>query len=560
MATNSYDNARRQLVESAALNAKLTHEDLLNDRTMLRYWPSIPFGKVSECLDFLRAFTSVKNPTEQHFVDAPSVNKESVPGRWHHVQEYAQPPKPAAQPDVQDVYQLLQKDWITEIDWTDARLAEGKDLPIAEGYRTIEWRWCDPAKLVTLAASLNAATYTGQTVRGNVLAGVWHNIRVTTTVEKDGSGTVSMYLAQPQFTLTAYAKAGTAKETATTYFWQVPKLLAAGILAANRTAGASASCSYPNASGLVDIVIYGVVLAASSYLNALAAWCAAYREFTDYYWDLDLAARDALVLTAPPQGWIYHYAWNLTGDALWDVRIEKHHDLDQVSTSVSQTAFETNTVIRHTENATALPAPAVEVGKVKNNQNANTPSGNFTTHEDVKAVIQSVISFSSAITDTETTLVEKGRNTAALPVLAAVAGAAVHLDGDKNDAQRFDYHRTTVTSNIPLSCPGLLAWATTGGGYWMYDKVYDVTEKRWYAVTGTWWREQQIHALQYFKTGPEAVAAMPGILTTLAGAGYHINHGSRPNKVGDNLWEIYVVIYKDYGELINADLGGKIWL
>lgn len=550
---------RRLFMEGPARLLGESDTPLNNSRELTRLFDLQVDSVTQKQMDWLWMYVSggpadAPNTTAKSYVDNPQVQGKLWPGRWRLVSNtFSQKHR--------GVIQVLRLGWAQAIVWDEALLPATDDLALAEGYRTVQWRNCDPAYACAMAASLNVGTITNAVVQGQTLSGAWHVIKVTTGhMQDDGSCVITLALAQPQFTLIAYAKAGTTKETAVTYYWQVPKALAQGILDANKAAGASASCSYQNASGLVDIVIYGTVLASSNYLNALTAWCAAYREFTDYYWDLTVAERDAIVTTAPPQGWIYRYAWNLTGDALWDVRIEKRHDLDQVTTSVSQTAFDKTTVVRHTEAAAALPAPLPEVGKVKNNQNASTPSGNFATHEDVKEVIESKITFSSAITDTGTTVVEKGRNVATLPVLAAVTGADVHLDGDKNDAQKFDYHKTTVTSHIPLSCPGLLTWTTYGGGYWVYNKAYNSTAKRWYAVTGTWWRESQIHALQYFKTGAEAVAAMPGIKNTLAGAGYYVNHGSRPSKVGDNLWEIYIVIWRDYAEIVNADLGGIIWL
>ena len=107
MAISSYSIARALLKEKYALNAKTTQEALLDSRTCLRYFPGIPMGKVSECLDCLRTIASVKNTKASHTVLNPEVNKEELPGTWRHVQEYAEPPRAKTEPDVQDVYQLL---------------------------------------------------------------------------------------------------------------------------------------------------------------------------------------------------------------------------------------------------------------------------------------------------------------------------------------------------------------------------------------------------------------------------------------------------------------------
>jgi hypothetical protein len=160
MSESSYSNAKQLLKEENALNVKATRENILKDRTLLRYWPEIPFNKVQECLDFLGKFASVKNTKESHSVTNPKVNKEEVPGEFHHVQEYAQPRRPGSEPDVQDVFQQLQLGWITTGDLlpTPVLLTDDKALlsPFAHDTDSVknayvwEYRWIDPGYAQTL--------------------------------------------------------------------------------------------------------------------------------------------------------------------------------------------------------------------------------------------------------------------------------------------------------------------------------------------------------------------------------------------------------------------------
>lgn len=535
---------REMFAEGTAklLGEENTDTPLNNTRQISRVW-EIQFDSVSQKqLDYLWLYSSSANALPQQYIDDPrTFGGKTWPGRWRVVSN-------GYSPKHKGVVQILRLGFADAVNWDEALLVITDDLAVAEGYRTVQWKNCNPSSACAIAASLNVGTISNAVVQGQELSGDWHVIKVTTGhAQDDGSCIINLALAQPEYTLTAYAKAGTVKETATTYFWQVPKLLAAGVLATNKTDGATASVSYPNASGMVDIVIYGIVKAPSNYLNARAAWCAEYRGYTDYYWDLSTEQRDAitLTLTEPARGWIYHYSWTLTGDGLWDIRIEKHHALDQESTSNSQTAFDTTTVVSHTENATALPAPSPKVGFVKSNQNANTISGNYATHENVKEVIESVITFTSAITDKETTTTEKGRNAEGLPVLDPVAGVSVRLDGDKNDAQLYDYSMTTVSAHVPLSCPEPVSWDVYGDIRWVPRLYQDPNDPDITGVGNLYLsdllkyvylpqRQQQVdtHTISFFLTAEDAAGAIAGG-----------RDGSHISQAGDNLWMAYKVTF-----------------
>ena len=155
MAKTSYLNAESLLKEEYALGAKLTQDDILADRTILRYFPNIPAEHVNECLNLIRSRTSVKNSSTKHSVTDPKVNKSPIPGKWHHVHEYAEPRRPMQEPDVLDVFQFLQLGWITTSDAlpTPALLTDEKlllspfvhDTTSVQNIYVWEYKWIDPA-------------------------------------------------------------------------------------------------------------------------------------------------------------------------------------------------------------------------------------------------------------------------------------------------------------------------------------------------------------------------------------------------------------------------------
>jgi hypothetical protein len=178
MAESSYPNALRLLKEEKALNVKTTRENILLDRTMLRYWSEIPRQFVQECLDFLGKRTSVKNNKDSHAVTNPMVNTAEIPGVFHHVQEYASPRRPANEPDVQDIFQQLQLGWVTTGDPlpTPVLLTDEKALlsPFAHDTTSSknayvwEYRWIDPSCAQTLrdTIALTAGVIDAKVVKG----------------------------------------------------------------------------------------------------------------------------------------------------------------------------------------------------------------------------------------------------------------------------------------------------------------------------------------------------------------------------------------------------------
>ena len=534
-------------------------DSLTGDETLTCGIPAdkIPCGKRNAAKKYLATYVSAKNSKPSSTVTNPTTTEgEEYDGLWRHVSEGFN----VAPNKREYLMRVLRKGYATVISWTEARLVEGKDLQETENYRTIRWLNCDAAKVNTMAASLSAASFADPVVKSEKLAGTWHNIAVEPSIAEDGSGIVTLFIAKPQFTLAAYQNYLTTHASNVTYLFQVPKNLAQALITAHKTAaGASVSCSYANASGLVDLVLYSKVYNAKTKTDVVTAWDYAHKEFTTTYYDLTEAVADALVLAAPPVGWRYEARKINKGDGSWEVVIVKRHALDQVVTSYAQNYFENLYSIQHTENAASLITPVGQVGKIKENRNEPTQSGNTKTTENVREAKEVIVAeHTAAITDDYQDKVERGHNAAVKPTISAVEGADVQLDYDINVFGRYDYVKKTRTSNIPLSCPGIASWKTEGLDYIVYaGKTWDATEKR-YSASGEYvYRVTVWHGLAFYKTAAEAAAALPTIAAAIGGL--RVDEGSGIYSAGSNLWQARVRSRNDaYVSFTNY--GGPRWI
>jgi hypothetical protein len=208
---------------------------------------------------------------------------------------------------------------------------------------------------------------------------------------------------------------------------------------------------------------------------------------------------------------------------------------DQVETSYEQNAFESVDTILHTENDAALPDPTPAAGYVKKNQNIPTEAGNARTQQEIRTAIpQTVGPFISFISDDSTGTIEKGHHADAMPVITAVAAADVILDGDMDDFQKFGYTKRVVTSNVPLSCPGITQWVTKGNSYRINNLQWSTTEERFYYTSYWIYQEAVHHGIAFYLTADAAAAALPTICAAIGGV--NVDHGSHVSKAGNNLW------------------------
>ena len=304
---------------------------LVSERVLKRKFTHIPIRELSTLAENLRLRTSTNNPNngqKYYSITDPKVNKIAVPGLWRGVLVET----------VEDsetkgtIIQTLHYGWAQSIVWEDARLVEGQKLQESENYLTIQWVALDATKIDAMARGLNAVSYDAivQKLKVNTeeITGTWRNIKVVPSLAQDGSGIITLYLAQPQFTLSGYQNALTTRESDVSYQFQVPKDLSAAIIAAHKTTkGNSASVSYPNASGLVDIALYSKKFNPITKSDVLTEWDCAHKAFTTTYLDLTESQADAVILTEPSVGWSYSARKQDSGDGSWDVVVIKRNSL-----------------------------------------------------------------------------------------------------------------------------------------------------------------------------------------------------------------------------------------
>ena len=345
MAISSYSIARALLKEKYALNAKTTQEALLDSRTCLRYFPGIPMGKVSECLDCLRNIASVKNTKASHFVVNPQVNKEELPGTWRHIQEYAEPPRAKTEPDVQDVYQLLKLDWITSIatdaaKWTHAKWVKhevsqqvGNAAGDKEQVLHVIFRNVSPKHLGAIGTALQAqTTFVNPVVFDETVTGTFSVYLVKPSTEPDGSGTVEILMGNSKFQLTGFGNLTTPREYSEVNLYGVAKDLAQGIIDAWKALTVTGSYSYPRydkASHTVDLTLRSRVAGKSfTKLSIITSWDGFTKTYQDVYFGLTETEADLIVLTKPPQA----QAWTCNkrydeSDALWTIFVTREFAL-----------------------------------------------------------------------------------------------------------------------------------------------------------------------------------------------------------------------------------------
>lgn len=157
----------------------------------------------------------------------------------------------------------------TTLDWDTARVEGIRELPgnsesvsgignttsdDDEKYLRVKFPYCSPIYVRAIVASI-ADTYSNVTIRGED-HGTFHRIAAQIDFEDDGTATIHLFLARPQFTLNAYQDVDTAAERDVHYLWGVPKPLAQGIIDAwGTTLGHSATASYSTDQGTCDLVL-----------------------------------------------------------------------------------------------------------------------------------------------------------------------------------------------------------------------------------------------------------------------------------------------------------------
>ena len=183
---------------------------------------------------------------------------------------------------------------------------------------SIRFPYIEPSLVNTIAKSLNASTYSNPVVHGETIAGDFHNISVSGKIEQDGTASIVITLARPQYVLLAYSDVGGSNESDVTYLWNVPLDIAQGILDDYKAAypvGATATADYSMERSLVNLTLRKKV---NTLENLSTGWVQE---------TCDTSVR-------------YHFAWGYTKTQV-DAFIQDHDELpfEGVSTSTGSSGM-----------------------------------------------------------------------------------------------------------------------------------------------------------------------------------------------------------------------------
>jgi hypothetical protein len=285
---------------------------LNRDRTITLRWEVAP-----DALEECEAWAKSKRRTVSKFV----VEGADYPAVWRHVKVEIADRGGADRNKPAILLHTFALGYITTlgsggtIDWTEARWpqagptespgnsaaatgisASASDNPAK--YLVAEFRNCAPEKARSIASEFSSLEYTNPIIDGETITGTFHRIMASWRKEEDGSATVTVHLAQPQYTLEAFSNLNLSTAESIFYLWRVPKAIAQTIITAWKTtgtaeelAGRSATASYSSDQELVNLIL-------------TAKGEAAQNLSTDPMW----VACDTVE--------VQHFAWGYTEDAL----------------------------------------------------------------------------------------------------------------------------------------------------------------------------------------------------------------------------------------------------
>lgn len=266
--------ARAVLAERRARLLQSRDPSIYPDGTITRYWVNIPADMVDDCVLYLEKFSSAKNSGKaQSYVTDPLVGGRKRTGVWRSVSIDTREEKSRSFTILQTIAEgfrtTIQGEVADSIDFSGARLVRDKKLlgngetagvdnttsSSPERYLLVRFTAISPNHCNAIMTEISQATYTAPTIRGETYAGDWKLIYATHEDAEDGSKTIDMLLARPQYTLNAYQDVGGTAERGVTYVWNVPKDIAQTILNDYEDTGRSATASYNKDSGLVDLIL-----------------------------------------------------------------------------------------------------------------------------------------------------------------------------------------------------------------------------------------------------------------------------------------------------------------
>ena len=238
------------------------------DEEIIRTIPDIPIAKVERCRLFADLFTDAKNTVQQRYVVDPVVDRETKKGVYRLVSNEVS----RLNTGFKGIVQTLRKGFARELVWSEARIVSqhradsnatsvsgvtGSASDNPQRYFVLEFPNCDNGYVSTIAASADA-TYTTFTAEGTTITGAFHTLIRSGKKGDDGSGTVTLVLAEPQFTLTGFSDYLGSNSKSVHYLNEVPQTIAQTIIDAWKTGeGRTGQMrSYNNESKTVDLALW----------------------------------------------------------------------------------------------------------------------------------------------------------------------------------------------------------------------------------------------------------------------------------------------------------------
>lgn len=280
---------------------------LLGDEELVRGWLAGAEGGDSRLLpqlrDFLEYVASVKNldyNTEIHYVNNPMVDRVEHTGLYRHAYTRVIMRRNNNNALETWIVQVLRKGFITELvkggslDWSEGRVQQMRVRPgdgtnPAEQFLDVRWANVSPFAVESVCDSINALTVATNepTLKGFPYGTGWHRIECGHRPEEDGSASILLRLAIPEYTLTGFNNYDTARSQTLTFDFHVPRELAQSVINASKVKGASTHASYPDSEGLVTITISQRDYNAEELLNNLTAISCSEKVYRSYYWGVE---------------------------------------------------------------------------------------------------------------------------------------------------------------------------------------------------------------------------------------------------------------------------------
>jgi hypothetical protein len=232
----------------------------------------------------------------------------------------------------------LRKGYITSLvadstlDWTEARLMDAKGYVAGvadiysiyntganepENYVTAIWPNISPSHVETIKASIEGLSSFDPTIKGQSYGTGLHRLHVDSRIEEDGSATIVLFMASPEFCLKGMSDWETKRSRTATFYWNVPKELAQGLIEFHKARGASCTPSYNGEKGLVDIVVYEKVYQETILKSIVTMQNCDATEYTDMYLGVyDYSLYNPM---SPPAGVTYFRDVNANDDGSYDI-------------------------------------------------------------------------------------------------------------------------------------------------------------------------------------------------------------------------------------------------